>query len=226
MGLPTPPRTASHDNAPSMPPALVTAGATRNPVDAIRYLSAGATGTTGIRVARELSAVFPTTLLGSEEASLRAAAFAPEVDREIFGSTRDLLARMETHLRRARGTVLVHSAAVGDYEAEALATKIPSGQAELVIRLRPAPKIIDLVRIWDPDLFLCSFKAGSPDWSDDHLEEVARAQLQRTRSNLVFANRIGQLDTSCMLLDELHTTRFVSRELALSELSKRLLSQA
>lgn len=206
-----------------MRPALVTAGATRNPVDAIRYLSAGATGTTGIHLASHLSSVFATTLLGSGEACLRARLANPDLSTEEFTSTRDLMARMERRLRTNPGGLLVHSAAVGDYEAQAVATKIPSGQAELVLRLTPGPKIIDHVRNWDPSLRLCSFKAGSPDWTDDHLEGVARTQLNRTQSDWVFANRLGALDTSCMVLDPAGTQRFASREAALSHLLSRLL---
>lgn len=207
-----------------MRPALVTAGATRNPVDAIRYLSAGATGTTGIRLASGLSSLFATTLLGSGEACLRARLVHADLRTEEFTSTRDLMARMERHLRAHPGGLLVHSAAVGDYEAQAVATKIPSGQAELVLRLTPGPKIVDHVRDWDPELRLCSFKAGSPDWTDDRLEAVARAQLRRTRSDWVFANRLGELATSCMVLDPAGTQRFTSREAALSYLLARLLS--
>lgn len=203
-------------------PALVTAGATRNPIDAIRYLSAHATGTTGVHLAAALADGFDVHLLGSAEACLRARLDAPAVPATEYLGTRDLMARMEAALRARPGGILVHSAAVGDYEAVPTTTKIPSGQAELVLRLTPGPKIIDHVRTWDPDVFLVSFKAGSPDWSEDRLEAVARAQLERTASDLVFANRIGALGTSCMLLDARGTTRFTTRSEALAALVERL----
>lgn len=199
-----------------MTPALVTAGATRNPVDATRYLSADSSGRTGLELAAALAATHAVVVLGSEEAALRARGTPTEV--EVFGSTRDLMARMERHLRARPGGVLVHAAAVGDYEAEALSTKIPSGQDELVLRLRPAPKIVDHVRAWDPNVFLVSFKAGSPDWSDDRLVAVAEAQRLRTRSNLVFANRLGDLDRSCVIVGERGTERFERRSEALARL--------
>jgi phosphopantothenoylcysteine synthetase/decarboxylase len=203
-------------------PVVVTAGATRNPIDAIRYLSAHATGTTGVQLAARLAPTFPVRLLGSAEACLRAKLGAPEVPTVEYLGTRDLMAKMEAELRARPGGILVHSAAVGDYEAVPQTTKIPSGQAELVLRFTPGPKIIDHVRSWDPDLFLVSFKAGSPDWSEDHLEAVARAQLERTRSDLVFANRIGALGTSCMLLSPTGTTRYAAREDCLNALVARL----
>lgn len=209
-----------------MKPALVTAGGTRNPIDAIRALSAGSSGSTGVALARGLAPRFEVRLLGSTEACLRARLADPGLHTREFGSTRDLMAQVEAELRARPGGVLVHSAAVGDYEAADTATKLPSGQPELHLRLTPTPKIVDRVREWDPDLFLVSFKAGSPDWDDARLEAVARAQLERTRSDLVFANRLGDLQASCMLLDAAGTTRFAAREAALAALLDRLLARA
>jgi hypothetical protein len=103
-----------------------------------------------------------------------------------------------------------------------VATKIPSGQPELLLRLTPAPKILDRIRVWDPDCFLTSFKAGSPEWSDERLEAVARAQLSRTTSDLVFANRLGDLGRGCLLLDARGTERFERREDALAALLARI----
>ncbi len=203
-------------------PLLVTAGGTRNPIDAIRSIAAGSTGTTGITVARALAGAYAPRLLGSAEACLRARLADPALPTREFGSTRDLMAKVEAELRERPRGVLVHSAAVGDYEVVDAATKLPSGQAELVLRLTPTPKIVDRVRDWDPDVFLVSFKAGSPDWDDAHLEAVARAQLVRTRSDVVFANRLGALDTSCMLLTDAGTTRFSARNEALAALVARL----
>lgn len=207
-----------------MLPALVTAGATRNPVDAIRYLSAHATGTTGVALARALAPRLGVRLLGSAEAVLRARLDAPGVPAAEYTSTRDLMAKMEAELRARPGGVLVHSAAVGDYEAVPLSTKIPSNQAEMVLRFTPGPKIVDHVRGWDPDVFLVSFKAGSPDWDEAKLEAVARAQLARTTSDLVFANRIGALGTSCLLLDAAGTARFADRDAALAALVARIVT--
>lgn len=191
-------------------------------MDAIRYLSAHATGTTGVALARALAATHAVRLLGSAEACLRARLDAPGVPFAEYTSTRDLMAKMEAELRARPGGVLIHSAAVGDYEAVPTTTKIPSNQPEMVLRFTPGPKIVDHVRGWDPDVFLVSFKAGSPEWDETKLEAVARAQLQRTTSDLVFANRIGALATSCLLVDRVGTARFPDRDAALAALVERI----
>jgi len=198
-----------------MRPVLITCGGTRNPVDAIRYLSAGATGSTGIAIARRLRAAGRDVhVLGSLEASLR----APDLAVEVYGSTRDLLTRTQRWCTANPDGVVVHSAAVGDYEAATDAGKIPSGQAELVLRLTPTPKIVDQVHIWAPQAWLVSFKAGRPGISGDELEAVARAQARRTGSKWVFANALDHTATDVMLVGPDETARYADREDALTAL--------
>ncbi len=196
-----------------MRPVLVTCGATRNPVDAIRYLSAGATGATGIGLARALGA--RVHVLGSQEAALR----APDLAVEVYGSTRDLMARMERWCRANADGVVIHSAAVGDYEIVGATTgKIASGQAEIVLRLTPTPKIVDRVKDWAPDAFLVSFKAAKPGVTGDELETIAQAQLNRTCSNLVFANALDHIGEDVLLVSATETRRFGRREDAVAAL--------
>lgn len=203
-----------------MRPVLVTAGATRNPVDAIRYLSAHATGRTGGRIAADLVAAGASVhLLASDEAALRAPA-GPTV--EIYGSTRDLEARMRAFLLRHPDAVVVHSAAVGDYEVQAEGGKIPSGQAEILLRLRPAPKILDQLKGWAPGCRVLSFKAAAPETSPAALVDIARRQLERTASDLVFANVIGGLDTSVCLVGRHESTPIADRGAAIATVVARL----
>lgn len=202
-----------------MTDVLLTAGATRNPVDAIRYLSAHASGRTGVQIATRLAPAREVHFLGSAEACLRA---PTGLSTEEYTSTRDLMARMEAWLRAHPRGALIHSAAVGDYEAEPVATKIPSGEAELVVRLRAGPKIVDHVRAWAPDCFLVSFKAGAPELIPEELEAIARRQLARTRSDLVFANIIGALETSVLLVGPAETLAFSRRADAIAELCRRI----
>jgi phosphopantothenoylcysteine synthetase/decarboxylase len=129
---------------------------------------------------------------------------------------------MERWIRARPGAVVIHSAAVGDYEAAALTTKIPSGSPELVLRLHPAPKILDQVRGWAPDVFLVSFKAGSPELSAAELEAIARAQLRRTGSDLVFANVLGAIETTVLLVSEATTEAFGRRADAIAALCARI----
>lgn len=214
-----------------MPAVLLTAGATRNPIDAMRSISANSSGATGLWLAEALAPFGPVHLLGSEEALLRAAlarrgAPCPAGrSEEAFGSTRDLMARMERWCRAHAEGVVIAAAAVGDYERVAPAEgpqKIPSGQAELVLRLGPTPKIIDQLHGWSPGLRLVSFKAASPETTPEQLAEIADKQRVRTRSSLVFANVLGRLGALALLVDARGVERFDDRGAALAALVARI----
>lgn len=216
-----------------MKPLLLTAGATRNRVDAIRYLSAFAGGQTALSILSDLPET-PVYLLGSGEAVLRARlamaerALAGEkrwsLQTEEFTGTRDLMGRMERWIRGNPYGVVVHSAAVGDYEAEPNASKIPSGQPEISIRLRPGPKIVDHVKDWAPECKLVSFKAGKPGLKPVELEQIAKGQLLRTESDLVFANVLGEIETSVLLVERERTRAFNRRTDAIKALVETLKS--
>ena len=114
--------------------------------------------------------------------------------------------------------VVVHAAAVGDYESAPEAGKIPSGQAELVLTLRPAPKILDQIVRWSSSVSVVSFKAAPPGTDHQALAKICASQLQRTQSIAVFGNTIGQLSTHSMLVTAKGPQRFTSRADALGAL--------
>jgi len=207
-----------------MSSCLITAGATRNPVDAIRYLSAHASGRTGVTVAGSLDEHgISAHLLGSGEALLRQQLSAhPAVRTEEYRSTRDLMSRMKAWVTAHPTGVVVHSAAVGDYEAVTRASKIKSGASELSLTLRPTPKILDHLRGWGLTGPLVSFKAASPETTDAQLIDIARAQLDRSGSDLVFANIIGRTTAGVYLVEAHQSRTFDQRGDAISALVRWL----
>lgn len=66
-------------------------------------------------------------------------------------------------------------------------TKISSENEEMFISMKKTPKIIDMIKKTDKNIFLISFKLLS-DVSRDKLIEVAQKQLERTDSDIVIAN--------------------------------------
>lgn len=189
-------------------PVLITAGATRNAIDRMRHIAANSTGQTGVSIAAALSDDRPVHLLGSPEALLRGWEALSSGSLEEFSSTRDLMARMERWVRAHPQGVVVHAAAVGDYEVEPFDGKIESGRPEWTLTLRPTPKIADHLRTWGPELRIATFKAAPPETSREELLEIARKQLRRTRSDIVFANVLGRLAQGILLVEE-HQERWI-----------------
>jgi phosphopantothenate---cysteine ligase (CTP) len=119
---------------------LITAGATREPIDDVRFLSNVSTGATGAG----LAAVFADrghriTLLRGQGA----VAAAPGQEEEIFSSAADLLAKLRRRLESGAYDGVIMTAAVADYRpAEVRSGKTPSTAPHLTLSLMRNPKIL------------------------------------------------------------------------------------
>lgn len=201
---------------PSPTNVLVTAGATRNPIDAVRYLSAHSSGRTGVYLAQAFAHNgCNVSLLGSPEACLRA---NDDISTSEYGSTYDLMEKMESWVREHPFGAVIHASAVGDYALpEGLAHKIPSGQVEMHLVLHPTPKIAPKIRTWGLKGPLVTFKAASPEVSLEELIEIALRQRSRTQSDWVFANVLEHLEDKVAVVGE-RSHLFEARRQALDQL--------
>ncbi len=128
---------------------LVTAGATREPIDAVRFISNVSSGATGAAIAEFLATAGHEVTLLHGEGSLRSAATG--VTCGAFGSTEQLGARLESALCHGGFDAVVHAAAVADYRpAAAHDGKLSSYADELSLRLVPTPKLLPKLKAWSP----------------------------------------------------------------------------
>ncbi len=202
-------------------PVLITAGATRNPIDSMRSITANSSGATGVGLSQRLQHNGRTsTLMGSNVALLHPDCPPQRIE---FTSTRDLLAKMKSWTLQHPSGVIVHAAAVGDFEVRKTNLgKISSGSA-LTLDLQPTPKIVDHIKMWAPDVRLVSFKAAAPKTAPTDLERIAHKQLQRTQSDLVFANVLGKIEEDVLLLSNDGSQWFQKRQDGLEALIESIL---
>lgn len=71
-------------------------------------------------------------------------------------------------------------------------SKISSNADNLFIKLSKTPKIVDLIKSWDSNINLISFKLLN-NVEEEELISVAKKQLERTNSNLVIANDLSKI---------------------------------
>jgi phosphopantothenoylcysteine decarboxylase/phosphopantothenate--cysteine ligase len=136
---------------------LVTAGATREPLDAVRFLSNVSTGSTGAALADALAARdYRVTLLRGESAVPPRSA----CEVEVFTSTEDLRGRLQRRLEGGAFDAVIMCAAVADYRPDfAVNGKISSEAAELTLRLVRNPKILPQLKSFSPrPLVVVGFK--------------------------------------------------------------------
>jgi phosphopantothenoylcysteine decarboxylase/phosphopantothenate--cysteine ligase len=171
---------------------IVTSGATREPIDSVRFISNVSSGRTGAAicdalVARGLDVIH---VHGVDSAvSIR----VPR--REAFTDHASLDKILRRLLRDSSCGAVVHAAAVGDFSIDTPPpdAKIESGQ-ELTVQLKPTPKIIDRIHGYagNQDLVLVGFKlTHDPDAGAQ--ARAARELLKRSRARYVVQNDVSTL---------------------------------
>jgi len=143
---------------------LVTAGATREPIDAVRFLSNMSTGTTGATVADVFAARGHTVTLLRGEGTARPTTVS---DLETFFSAEDLRDRLRQRLSRTAFDAVVMIAGVSDYRpTQVNLGKLSSIAPTLTLKLERTPKILPELKLFSPQpLMVVGFKrtAGADD---------------------------------------------------------------
>jgi phosphopantothenoylcysteine decarboxylase/phosphopantothenate--cysteine ligase len=166
---------------------LVSAGGTREPLDAVRFVGNRSSGRMGVALAAE------ARRRGAEVTLLAAnlAVPAPTGVELVETPTAADLER-EAIARGAEADVVVMAAAVADYRpADALAAKRPTDTATCTLELEPTTDVLSALgeRRRDGQL-LVGFAAET---GDTGLER-AREKLSRKRADLFVLNDVGRTD--------------------------------
>lgn len=191
---------------------LVTSGGTSEAIDSVRSITNHSTGRLGKIITETLLAAGHEVCLITTKRSLKPEAHPNLSIREI-SNTKDLL--QETQERVADYQVLIHSMAVSDYtpvymtgleEVQASSNleeflnkqnhqaKISSTDEIQVLFLKKTPKIISLVKEWNPAIHLIGFKL-LVDVTEEHLVDIARNSLINNQADLIIANDQTQIST-------------------------------
>ena len=207
-----------------MRPILLVGGAPRLAVDAVRYLSVRASGATALALRAHLSE------LGRDADLLLDASAAAAVPTLRYDDRAGLEAALHTWISAHPHGMVVLSAAINDYRVERVervaqgvvvahqaGEKIPSGADELVIRLRPADKLIDRLR---PEFGLRGPLVAFKYQAADSLLAAAEALRLRTGADLVVANSLCA--TVQVLIDAHGSRAFATRAELVAALAGRI----
>ena len=242
---------------------LVTAGSTQVPIDKVRAITNIFHGRTGTEIARyffdattkkegedpefchevTLITSSPNLFLGAE--GLDEVEGAPGTYRCILGrkvrvlkfkTFDDLAALMEKEIRTGGYDVVIHSAAVSDYEVagvfergadERLAevdssAKISSKYPELFLRMVPTFKIVDKIRReWGFKGKLVKFKLEVGK-TDEELIEIAKRSCAASDTDLIVANCLEWARERAYIIDRNCRVENVTRDLLAEKLGKLL----
>lgn len=179
---------------------LVTAGSTQVPIDEVRVVTNIFKGRTGADIATYLAGCGWDVQLLTSNPDLpllqERAPSLPKLHISEYRTFDDLAILMEAELcHRSRNyDVVIHSAAVSDFLVDSVEGagehhgKIASSVQDLVVRFKPAPKLIDKIRQpWGFTGTLVKFKL-EVGLSDEKLIARARESMQFSGANFLIAN--------------------------------------
>ena len=192
---------------------LVTSGGTSEAIDSVRSITNHSSGRLGKTITETLLEAGHQVCLISTSQAVKP---SPHQDLTIIEieNTADLLQTMKDTIMDYQ--VLIHSMAVSDYtpvymagfdEVEASQdltefldkknqeTKISSKEDVQVLFLKKNPKIISLVKEWNPNIHLIGFKL-LVDVSREHLIQIARESLKKNQADLIVANDLAQINAN------------------------------
>jgi phosphopantothenoylcysteine decarboxylase/phosphopantothenate--cysteine ligase len=169
---------------------LITAGSTLEYLDPIRVMTNKSSGKTGVAIAEEALSRGAEVILIYGSGTAAPPAGAKTVLVETSEEMRDAVV---SELKSKKYDVVVAAAAVADWAPERkYKKKIPtSTSSELIVRLKPTPKIADEVKKVSPSVLLVAFRAESG-VSDEELIESAYNRLRKAKADLIIANDVGR----------------------------------
>jgi len=166
---------------------LVTAGPTVEPIDSIKYITNPSSGKMGIAFAKAAAARGADVTLiygpGTEP--------VPSGVRTVrVRTTAEMKEAFDSAVREGPDIVVV-AAAPQDFVVDHPAEGKLRHDREIVVRLRPAPRVLDGARTSLPSAVLVGFKA---EWSvtDEELEAAARRKLEEQDLDIVVANDVSR----------------------------------
>ena len=191
---------------------LVTSGGTSEAIDRVRSITNHSTGHLGLVITEALIKAGHEVCLITTSQAVRPASH-PNLKIIEIKNTLDLLVEMRNLVKNYQ--VLIHSMAVSDYtpvymtsidEVQAsqdlskfltkqnTESKISSKEDTQILFLKKNPKIISLVKEWNPKIHLIGFKL-LVDVSQEHLIQVARESLEKNQADLIVANDLTQISS-------------------------------
>ncbi|MFQ6076715.1 MAG: bifunctional phosphopantothenoylcysteine decarboxylase/phosphopantothenate--cysteine ligase CoaBC [Candidatus Bathyarchaeia archaeon] len=169
---------------------VVTAGPTIEHIDPVRVITNRSSGKMGVAVVDEaLSRGAEVTLIYGP-----GTAVPPRAARVVrVESTKEMHEAVVSELKSGGCDIFVATAAVADWTPEKpFERKVSTHTMPVIdVRLKPTPKIINVVKEISPETFLVAFRAEYG-LSDEELVESAYRSLKTAGADLIVANDVGR----------------------------------
>jgi phosphopantothenate-cysteine ligase/phosphopantothenoylcysteine decarboxylase/phosphopantothenate--cysteine ligase len=208
---------------------LITGGSTRVMIDKVRCITNIFNGRTASEIARcAVRKGWDVTLMTSRNRSGRGGEglYVP------YRTYDELYGLMKHWIMNNEYDVIIHSAAVSDYEVDYPCTydgsfedvsggKVPSGIENMYLKLKPTEKIVDKIREWGFKGKLVKFKL-QVDMTDDKLLNIAKKSRATSDADFIVANCLEWSSQRAYIIDSNDEIVNVTREYLPTKLLERL----
>jgi phosphopantothenoylcysteine decarboxylase / phosphopantothenate---cysteine ligase len=170
---------------------LISAGGTYEEIDAVRGITNRSSGKMGLEIAREafIQGGDVTMITGKMDVQI------PEVLENIsVESTEQMAEELEKLIPEY--DIFVSAAAVSDFTVEKSFNKKSgkiSSEEDLTLQLKPLPKILNSIKLINPNIFLVGFKAEY-DVSEEELISLAKNRIKTSGADFIVANDVSIKD--------------------------------
>lgn len=166
---------------------IVTAGGTSEAIDSARVLSNRSSGKMGIALAEACFRMGAEVLLVR---SVQSKSAPLPIQQITFQSAKNLEEILKSKVKEFN--YLIHAAAVSDFFPESFDGKIDSSK-EITLTLKPTEKIINKIKIWNPEIYLMGFKAVHK-VNENSLVNDLREKFEESRADAFIVNDISRND--------------------------------
>ena len=166
---------------------IITAGGTYEEIDSVRGITNRSSGKMGLEIAKEafIQGADVTLITGSIKVHV------PKIFDSIKINSTEEMKKVIIKLI-PESDVFVSAAAVSDFTVEKTSEKQDkiSSKEDLTLYLKKAPKIINIIKEINPNIFLVGFKAEY-NVSDEELISLAHKKMESSGADLMIANDVS-----------------------------------
>jgi phosphopantothenoylcysteine decarboxylase/phosphopantothenate--cysteine ligase len=167
---------------------LITAGATIEKLDDVRFITNKSSGKMGAAIADAVH------LRGARVILLRAKSAVETryaIQQETFETYEELEKLVKTYVKKT--DIMIHTAAIGDFIVKEPRSGKTTSDAAFSVNLFPQKKLSNEVKELNKDVFLVVFKA---EWGADEqsLIQLAKKKMKESDADMVVANDISKND--------------------------------
>lgn len=198
---------------------LITSGGTKVAIDRVRHISNMSSGTFGSKIAMEaleagnvvnffkaenskspfmmrldlMEQRYANALSEVLKLNSKYVKYKHQYRESVYRNFDEYVCGLESLVKSTNPDVIILAAAVSDYGVDNYVDgKIRTKDSDMVIKLKPLPKVISKVKEWAPNAYLVGFKL-LVDSTDEELVYYAEKSVKDNKCDMVVANDLRDI---------------------------------